>query len=282
MKMNMLRLIGATAVDLPMLGVEESGPYVLKSAEGLGPPEVVVRLKRTVLEKAVYQGKTAALRQIIALVGLQPDWNEGQTPEELRTELYSLLTPRYGQMVRAEIVHNGVVQGYAQGQLSKLEVALFTKDPAVQITLDCDYGYLLAPDTVVQEPVKGPAGGGLGFSVLNEGTAPAHFRMGVILRAATGTTIALSDSNPQGQKLQIDGINWAAGDHLIIDTRPGQRGVWRRAQGGAMVSVLNNLNADISEWMHLYGGNNDLILGTTAFDWDPDTKFIHQPAYWGV
>lgn len=282
MKMNALRLTGASAVDLPLLGATASGPFVLKSVEGLGPPEVVVRLKRTVLEKAVYQGKTAALRQIIALVGLQPDWNEGQTPEQLRTQLYSLLTPRYGQMVRVDVMYNGVSQGYAQGQVSKLETALFSKDPEVQITLDCDYGYLLAPNSVVQSPVKTAIAGATSFTVTNDGTAPAHFRMGVTLQANVGNSLVLSDSDPLGQKLQIDGINWAAGDKLLIDTRPGQRGVWRGAQGAAYVSVLNNLNASLSEWMHLYSGNNELRLNTTAFDWDPTYKFLHQPAYWGV
>lgn len=279
--MNMLRFIGAQSVDFPLLGAEESGPFVLKGAEGLGPPEINVRLSRTVLEKAIYQGKSAGLKQIIAVVGLQPNWDVGQTAEELRTILYSLLTPRYGQMVRAEIVYNGVVQGYAQGHVSKLEAALFTKDPAVQITLDCDYPYFLSPNTLLQEPVQSDVGGIRAFEVVNDGTAPTAFKAGFILRANVGNSLVLSDGDPRGQKIQIDGINWVAGDHFIVDTRPGSRGVWRRPQGGGLVSVLNNLNAAVSEWMTLYGGNNLLTLNTTAFDWSPD-KFTHQPAYWGV
>lgn len=282
MKMNMLRFIGAQSVDFPLLGAEESGPFVLKSAEGLGPPEVTVRLARTVLEKAVYQGKSANLRQITILVGLQPNWDVGQTAEELRTTLYSLLTPRYGQMVRAEIVYNGAVQGYAQGHISKLEAAMFTKDPAVQITLDCDYAYFLNPNTIVQEPVQSTVNGIRAFEVVNDGTAPSGFVMGVILRANVGTTLYLSDGDPRGMKLQVDGINWIAGDRFVVDTRPGSRGVWRGPQGGALVSALNNLNGAVSEWVYLYGGNNQLQINTTAFDWDPAYKFSHQPAYWGV
>ena len=59
MKMNMIRLIGAASVDLPILGADPSGPFVLKSAEGLGPPEINVRLAKTVLEKALYHAKRA-------------------------------------------------------------------------------------------------------------------------------------------------------------------------------------------------------------------------------
>lgn len=280
--MNLLRFRGAESVDFPILGADPSGPFVLKSAEGLGPTDINVRMGRSVLEKATYQGKSPSLRQITVLIGLQPNWDEGQTAEELRTVLYGLLTPRYGQMVKAEIVNNGVVQAYAQGHISKMEPALFTKDPAVMIVLDCDYGYLLSPNTIVQAPVQTTVGGIKAFDILNEGTAPAGFVAGFDLMANVGTTLVLADENPLGQKMQIDGIDWLAGDTFIIDTRPGYRGVWRKAGGGGSVSVLNNMNAAVSEWIHLYGGNNRLTLNTTAFDWNPTHKFAHQPAFWGV
>lgn len=282
MKMDLLRFVGATNVDFPILGADPSGPFVLKGAEGLGPPEINVRLAKTVLEKALYQGKSPTLRQITAVVGLQPDWDTGQTAEELRTQLYSLLTPRYGEMVRAEIVSEGVVKAFAQGHISKMEPVIFSKDPAVQIVLDCDYAYLLHPATVVQQPVQSASGGIRAFDVENDGTAPSGFKADFILMANVGNSLILSDEDPRGQKIQIDGINWLAGDRFVVDTRPGSRGVWRGPGGGALVSVLNNLNAAVSEWMALYGGDNRLLLNTTAFDWGPEFQFRHQPAYWGV
>jgi hypothetical protein len=281
MKMDMLRLVGAESVDFPILGADPSGPFVLKGVEGLDAPEVTVRMAKTVLEKALYQGKSAALRQIIALVALQPDYNTGQTAEELRTELYGLLTPKYGLMVQAQIMYQGAVQAFAQGQVSKMPAALFSKDPAVQITLDCDYAYLLNPNNVTVTPAQYDLAGQRAFDVDNKGTAPSGFKMGVILRANVGNTLILSDGDPRGQRIQIDGINWVAGDRFVVDTRPGSRGVWRGANGGALVSVLNQMNAGVSEWMTLYKGINSLTLNTTAFDWDT-AKFVHQPAYWGV
>lgn len=282
MKMDTLRFIGAESVDFPIIGVDPSGPFVLKGAEGLDAPEVTVRLARTVLERAVYQGKSVAPRQIIAVVGLQADWNAGQTADELRTILYGLLTPKYGAMLRVEILYEGEVQAYAQGQLSRMEAAIFTKEPAVQITMNCDYGYLLDPDIITQEPVQSSFGAGRAFIVENEGTAPSGFKMGVVLKANVGTTLTLSDENPLGQKLQIVGVNWLANDKFVVDTRPGTRGIWRGPGGGALVSVINNMNAAVSEWIYLYGGNNKLVISTTSFQWEPSIRFVHQPAYWGV
>src|SRR5690349_18429148 len=132
MKMDNLRFVGATNIDFPLMGADPSGPFVLKSVEGLGPPDVNVRMVQTVLEGGLYQGKRPSLRQIVALVGLQPNWDIGQSAEELRTQLYSLMTPRYGQPIVVQIMYQGVVQAQAQGQVSRMEAALFSKDPAVQ------------------------------------------------------------------------------------------------------------------------------------------------------
>lgn len=281
--MEMLRFVGAESVDFPIIGAQPSGPFILKGVDGLGPTDVTVRLAKTVLEKAVYQGKSAALRQITAVVGLQPNWDIGQTPGDLRRTLYKLLTPRYGQMLKCEVVdEDDEVVAFAQGQLSKLEPAMFSKDPAVQLVMDCDYAYLLSPTEVEQAPVQVNVGGIRGFDVENDGDAPSGFKAGFTLMANVGTTLVLSDENPTGQKMQIEGINWLAGDRFVIDTRPGSRGLWRGPGGGALVTVLNNMNAAVSEWIQLYGGTNRLLLNTTAFDWDPVFNFVHQPAYWGV
>lgn len=282
MKMDQLRFVSGTIVDFPMMGADPSGPFVLKNVDGLGPPQVGVRMARTVLEQATYQGKSSSLRQIIATVALQPNWDIGQTAEELRTQLYSLLTPRYGLMVQAQIMYEGEVVGYAQGQVSNMEPAIFAKDPAVVITLDCDYPYFLGPNVVVQEPEHRAVSSQQALDVINEGTAPAGFRMGVILRAPVTGSLILSDADPRGQRIQIDGINWVAGDKLCIDTRPGYRNIYRGAGGGIYQSVLNNLNASVSEWIQLYGGDNTLMLNVSALDWDEAILFSHQPAYWGV
>ena len=287
MKMDALRIsLGGRVVDFPLLGSALPGPFVLKSVEGLGPPEVTVQMSKTVSDKAAYQGKTTALRQIAAVIGLKPNWDEGQTPEQLRTQLYALLTPRYNEMVQVQVMWQGAVQGYAQGQIQRLEAALFSKDPAVLIAINCDHPYFLAKDPIRHEPAlrMNAQGTAAVFDVDNVGTAPSGFRMGLVLGATnTDSLMLINDGNAFGKSIIISGIAWQAGDRLVIDTRSGSRGIWRGPAGGALVPVIGNLIGGYSEWLQLYYGLNTITVSTTAlFDWDDAYQFEHQPAYWGV
>lgn len=282
MKFTKLRLVGATTVDLPLFGEDALGPYVLKNSDGLGPPDIVVSIGATQQEGGIYQGKKAANRQAVMLIGLQPEWDIGQTSADLRTELYGLLTPRFGKLIQMEVWNDTTLIAKAEGHFSKFEAAIFSKDPAVQLTLDCTHPYLQSPNLLFQVPNEGVASGKTWFEVQNAGTAPSGFMMS--LNITTGFTGALTindDGGPTGEKLTVTRA-WSAGDKFTLDTRPGSRGVWRTPSGtSAAQSILNDLDGDTSTWLQLYGGLNKLWINNLNFDWVAP-GFGHTPAYWGV
>lgn len=283
MKFDAIRLTGASVIDLPLIGVDASGPFVLKGADGLGPTEINVRMTDTTQEGAVYQGRRPRNREIVLRVGLQPDWDIGQTASELRTVLYDLLTPKSNDMILVDLMLNGAPVARAWAQVSTLETAIFTQDPEVQITLPCDYPYFLAINPVEQIPTRVTGTTDTVATVQNVGTAPSGFWMGLTLQEnKTGDFIVTTGDG--SQKVTIKNISWAAGDRFIIDTRPGQRNVWRSYVDGAgnrqTVSILANLTAD-SDWLYLHRGTNNINLNITAFDWYL-SGVMHTPAYWGV
>lgn len=283
MKMDALRFVNADKhIDLPLLGSGTPGPFVLKGAEGLGPTDVAVRIAQTIFEVGQFQGKNPTLRQAVIMIGLEPDWTIGQTPEQLREELYALLNPPFGYQLILEIMYKGVPQGWASGHISRLETATFTKDPAVQITMDFISPYFAAPSMVQYEPTQRMQGEIRAFDVDNPGTAPTGFRMGVILRANVGKTLHLYEGTPFARRITIEGINWVAGDRFVVDTRGGSRNVYRGAAGGSLVSVLNNMDMMNSTWLTLSHGVNPFMINTKTFDWDPSVKFQFHPAYLGV
>lgn len=280
MKWNKLRFVGTTNVDLPLQGADPSGPYVLKSVDGLGPPERDVFLARTIQEGGVRQGTRSRNRSVVPIIGLQPEWDTGQTAEELRSELYGLIAPPFGQPLIAQVMLGNTVIAQCRGDISRFEAAMFTSDPAVQMTLDCDYPYLLSPTVLSQFPAKTVVSGKTAIDIANPGDAPAGFWLSLTLQSAQSGPLVISEDSILGRSMTIGGT-WGAGDTLTIDTRAGQRGVWRKASGSSnRVSVLGDLTGD-SPWLQLHKGPNRLLVNNLAFDW-AGSGFQHTIAYWGV
>lgn len=281
MRFTKLRLIGASTVNLPIIGATPVGPFVLKGADGLAPPERTVAYADTVEEGGIRQNVRAANREIVMRIGLQPDWNVGQTPGDLREVLYGMLTTKYDEQVKCQIMNGSTVVAQAKGDVSKLEASIFVADPEVQLTLECDHPHLLATAIGYQTPVRTVSGANTLIDISNDGTAKAGFWMGVTLQdLPTGGKIELSDDRATPAKMSIAGP-WAVGDTFIVDTRAGSRGVWRIPSGSTTkASKLNDLAGD-SPWLQLYGGDNRLVLNVDAFDWY-GSAFGHTTAYWGV
>ena len=280
MKFNKIRLVGANNVDLPLEGVGPITPYVLKAADGLGPPEVDVSIVPTLQRGGYYQGRRPQLRQVILRVGLQPEWNIGQTPQDLRTALYSLLTTKYDQLVKLQVMLTNSVLAQTEGHISKMEVAAFSKDPEVQITLDCKDAYLYAPSGSAMSITLNKAGGYSYFNIENIGTAPSGFRAGFTFPTAFTGPFILSENGTGGRSFRVD-RDFGAGDMIILDTRSGQRGVWRVPTGTSnQNNILSKLHQS-SEWLELFAGTNPFAINTenvSATGFPPE----YTPAYWGI
>lgn len=281
-----IRFVGAQNVDLPIVGATPAGPFILKGVDGLGPPEREVSISRTIKEGGVRQGTRAANRQVVALVGLRPNWSTGQTSADLRDMLYGLLTTKYNLPVKMQLMLGSTVVAQAKGDISKIEPSLFTKSTEAQITLDCDYPALLAPNILYQVPTKTVISGETAIDVVNDGTAPAGFWMSLKFLATPTIPLKLTDDSPNDiETMRING-DWKTNDVITIDTRDGSRGIWRErptGTGGALgppISKVGNLTGG-SIWLQMHGGANRFMLNHTNFSFVNDA-FGHTPAYWGV
>jgi hypothetical protein len=172
------------------------------------------------------------------------------------------------------------VLAQAQGDISRFEAALFSKDPEVQITVDCDYPYFVSPTVQSQIPVKSLVSGKTAIDIENDGTAPAGFWISFTLQSAQAGSLKISDDSANGQTMTINGP-WEAGDTLTLDTRDGQKSVLKTPSGSTVpVSIIGRFTGS-SPWMKLHGGANRLLINNTAFDF-AGAGFQHTPTYWGV
>lgn len=267
MQFTRIRLSGLYEIDLPILGLRNTTRYILKAADGLGPPEI-----DNFLYKGVYNGREVHDRQLIIRIGLSPDYKVSETPASLRTEIYGLLSPGPTDKITVRIYNGPNIVAVTRGYVSKLEPVIFSKDPEVQITIDCDGSYLegsqelsVVPDTLDT------------FGVDYPGTVTTGLYYELTFNADTQNWIIYTDGPGVGAKMELD-YAFLSGDKLMVDTRPGQRSI-KRLRGTVTKNLIYTRSSD-SIWLALHpGGYNDFWTSATTFTWG---KVNYLPLYWGI
>lgn len=275
-----------TTIDFPIEGAEQAtDPYILKAVDGLGPVEIDVNLERLPYGgPAGYYGRKPHPREVTALIRLNPDYSNGNnTPEALRQKLYGLMTPgdfhysyayAYEDAVQVQIMSGDVVIAHTYGYVRNMETSIFSKDPEVQIVIECASPYLdgVAPVTInTLDPYE--------IEFENQGTAPAGFYFeGVFSQDASNFRLYRS-INPSTQYIEVV-WPFLAGDTIMINTVYGQRSIKvRRITHTVTTYDLVDSLSDDSQWLFVNGGLN-------RFDFTPSnvnfTKLTYIPQYWGI
>lgn len=270
-----------TVVDLPIQDAisDYTNPFICKGVDGLGPADIDVAISRVVPRGGVLQNKIPQNRQIIMRIGLNPDWSTGETPADLREIMYALVTGTSTSDVVNVIFLDGVTEVCrTSGYISKFETVPFSKDPQVQITIECLQPYFeKVSDTVV-------AIGSMSKSApswTNEGSALSGFHMKITLTAAYATwAIKNQDSSKWlrfNSALIGTGANFASGDVIEFDTTPGKRNA-QITHSGVTTSLLSAITAD-STWLELHSGLNTFAISETSFNWN---NIDYGPKFLGV
>ena len=269
MKFTKVRLNGLTVVDLPIEGALPSDKYILKGIDGAGPPDLDVALGDTLFGDAVFQGRQAQGRELVGLVGLNPDFGSSETAADLRANLYGMITPGYGESIVVQFMNVDTVVAETTGYVRRLEINPFSKDPEVQLTIACIERQLVAPDVIFLEPASKSDP-----EILNEGTAPAGFHMELSLTSAESLW-SLTDIFGTYEMTFV--YDFEVGDLLEIDTRPGHRGVWV-TRSAVRKNIIWTMTPE-SVWFMLHGGNNVFQTSSDLFNWG---DVYYQPRFWGI
>jgi hypothetical protein len=264
-----VRLIGASTVDLPIVGALPSDPYVLKAADGFGPTQNDINLVNTLRQGGVYQGRRPQLRVPVMRVGFNANWGAGQTPESLRTALYSLLSPA-GDRVTMQLMNGVSIVAQCFGYIEKIEPAIFAKDPEAVITLQCTQSYFEALNDVQYTPDVYS-----GFVINNQGTDETGFALAISM-ATSATSLTLTKTATNEKMLFTHGF--LAGDILRLNTEAG----FLRAElerNGGLSSLLLAMSAD-SKWLQLnYGVNSFSFSNPNAIN---TAVFTYLPKFAGI
>lgn len=282
-----LRLTGANTiafVDLYKEGASTNDMFISKGIDGLGAPEIDVSIS-----KGKFQARQARERQIVARVGLNPDYSTGMTAAELRAYLYGMLTGgSSGPQISAIIMDGTSTELFrAEGYISKMEINPYVKDPEVVITIDClsPYFHSLTARNPITDGDTVAATSNPQWP--NRGSAPAGFYMAGTFGAAYDS-FRLRDASDSTKFLQFDlftkiGIHGTANDKIAFDTTEGQRfAFWYKylSPGNYAMYDLLSAMAVNSQWLQLHNGVNQWQADlTTNITW---TDIHYTPLHWGV
>lgn len=261
-----IRLAGRTNIDLPFFGLRPTNTYILKAVDGLGPPEVGV-----FLSNGLYQGRRPQDKQLIVRVGLNPNHAVGQTVSSIRNTLYGLLTPGPSDAIVVKLMNGPNVVATVTGYVSKLEIVPFSKDPEVQITIECDSPYLKDENPTVIVPETKSS-----FTINNGGSVTTGFYFDLTFNADAASFVLRSEAPATGPKMQIT-YAFLAGDTLMVDTRKNQKTVQVK-RGSTTTRIIKALSSD-SVWFQLHPGENDFWATPDTFDW---VQTIHHRLHWGI
>jgi len=263
-------LVGDETVNLPITGVLPSDKFILKGIDGLGPPDFLVNIGKTLSQGGVFQGTQPQQRQLVIRVGLNPDYSVGETVEGLRETLYGMIVPSVGATT-FQIWNGATLTAIALGWVAKMEIVPFAKDPEVQITFDCQDAYFTAPEFINLDLSTMSK---TTLTIDNIGSVPTGVYLQLTLTANRSSFNMVRSSS-------IDGIfisyAFLSGDEIDIDTRDGSRNVWVD-RAGVTTSLIDVTNLTWG-WLQLNRGINSFIMPTTSFNYNSG---VYTPHYLGV
>jgi len=273
----MAHVLDGETGELPVianLNAHVDDKYYVKSITGLEPPDQNVAIARTA-SGGKYQGRISADREVVVLIGLNPDWDAGETPKLLRDNLYTLMSTGYDPKVRIMLVASIFSVAYVDAYITKFEAAIFDKNPVVQITLTC-----LNPTFSAESPIwYEPSELDLDYpNIYNVGTAEAGFQFAVkFTDDKNGWYIRQAENQNIGMEFDMQ---FHTNDVLSVSTIPGKRYVhWQKRRG----KVTNKMGilTNSSEWLQLHPGMNNFVVPPQD-KWVWKGNLVFTPQYWGI
>lgn len=274
LQLNLKKYNSSDDFEFLIANARVTDKYFVKSVDGLGPPELNLSLP-TNLYLPGYQAKATIFnRELVILLGLNPDYTMAETVADLRAAIYSLFGPyNNGPQMYVELVTtlgSLTVDAYVK----KIEPNQFSKDQQIVVTVDCVSPYFspLGATTITDLSRVDKS-----IHFIYEGNAVT----GVHLQAqftSPGSSFQLQNSQ-SNIHLHVD-YPFATGDIVDVNTTHGQR-TFTVNHGGDIVNLLY-ATSDESDWPQIYPGDIENVFtvtgGATTFNW---LMGNYTPLYWG-
>lgn len=249
----------------------------IRDVTGIDAPDFNVNLAPTANNQtSIYNGTRSQNRQIVITASIRPDYATGRSVSDIRASISKLALPDedLGESVRLDFIEgDDAIHKYTWGYISKIESPSYTKDPLIQITIECVPIHFVAPYnltyTLNSQKVE-----------LNpRGSAPTGLKLTLKVVSGQTNVIHIRKNNTIVFRIKTDDM-LLAGDEIVIDTNPDKMEC-NYTRGGGVYNILKSV-LDSSKWFSLSSEKQTLtVLALTGCEMVIDTV-IFTPKYWGV
>lgn len=224
--------------------------YYVQAIEGLDPVKAtLVSASFAQQDGAQYQSSKRETRNIKLTLGLDPDWTVDNI-RSLRTRLYSVLMPKT-EVTLTFLMSDGL-DASISGRVESFESAMFTQEPAVDVSILCFDPDFVDPDVELQNGASTPSSVSTEFNYIGTVEAGILFKL-LVNRALTEFTIYQQASDGSLRTLEFQ-APLQANDVLTISTVSGNKYA-TRTRAGTDTSVLYGISPQ-SSWLELTPGVN--------------------------
>lgn len=272
-KTHLLEGLEDSQFNTAQVGTDDK--YVVKSITGLEPPDRTPAIAQTA-SGGSFQGIQTEDREIVLLIGLEPDWDAGETPAFLRNNLYTMMYGGYDPYVDFQLNAGIFPLAHQRGYLSKFEAAIFDQNPAVQLTFTMLNPLFKGMSQIKYDPTelneKNP-------NVYNPATAETGFQFAVkFTDDLNGWYIKQSENQSVGM---VFNQQFHDGDILTVNTIEGKRYIHLKPHRKKVQNKMGILSGS-SEWIQLHPGNNHFVVPKKNSKWDWNGSLTFTPMYAGV
>lgn len=142
---------GALTLNLGRVGIDSE--YVVKGVTGLDAEDITVSYDAMATSggensSVVQYPPTLRSRDIVFLLGLNPNYSSGSDFRGLRDKIYRLISPNRSGLLDLKFASEGGVEAYISGYITKVEAPPSTKSPEIQVTIHCPDALFKAPEEI--------------------------------------------------------------------------------------------------------------------------------------
>jgi hypothetical protein len=234
-------------------------------------------------------------REVVLRVALNPRFDLGETYSSLRDNMYTAIARSRTGLIDIHFNNGLATVAKISGYVTKLEAALFNRDPEIQMTIKCDAtsSMLKAPNRLYVDADTLIASTTLEDSL---STAPHGFLFQITIGADAEVFVASDSATAPTWQFVVQpgtiGVNtgFKLNDVAYFSSEPNNK-YFYIVRSSVTYQLVSKIWSG-SKWPVMFPGGNDfefrtldLVGGlvpttaTKAYTW---TEFAYYPTYWGI